>query len=312
MDIYSDLKKFAGAIKVTKIIPTESEIIREQNELEQSLQNEQKEIESKITKIDKVTKVTKVDKKERTVKTTKGVKNTKYDESIDCVKINNAPVYTVDEIAAMVNEPMTPLKDANGYIHDFASMALKCQLGHIHKYFLNDIISNKIVCLTCSSGNRFTKSTRDIIESVFASPFILNDTKIEKDSNSIEFVNRIYKIAISCNRVNIKDSIAKYDDYLLIKISPTTSQKKIKDIIGELITQYLDIFPVEIQNNIKELNTKQKRITNFNNLSNFNKEPLPFTPELIKMNIAHTRINPEIANRRLNILENDKLYFDNC
>ncbi|QYB17774.1 coiled coils domain protein [Pacmanvirus S19] len=274
MDIYSDLKKFAGIIKATKVVSTvesvKSEVIEEQNKLQQNLQQKTKQ-------------------------------RVKTEEKQN----------TIDEIAAMIKEPMIPLKDANGFIHDSVTIAVKCQSNHIHKYFLSDIVSGSVIkCLTCSSGNKFTKAVRDIIEAVFMSSFIFNESKIDKDSNSVEYVNRIYKVAISCHRTNIKDSICQKDNYLLIKISPTTSQKKIKDIIGELLSQYKDTFPVEVQNNINELSVKLKKITlNFNN---FNKEPLPFTPELIKMNIAHTRIDPEIANKRLNILENDKLYFDNC
>ncbi|SIP86160.1 Hypothetical protein PACV_447 [Pacmanvirus A23] len=289
MDIYSDLKKFAGNIKAVKIvsdvIPVETvdsektvklEVIEEQDKLQQKLQQKLHQ---------KPKHQAKIEEKQNT--------------------------NTIDEIAAMIKEPMIPLKDTNGYIHDSVTIAVKCQSNHIHKYFLSDIIAGSVIkCLTCFSGNKFTKTVRDIIEAVFMSSFIFNEVKVDKDSNSVEYVNRIYKIAVSCYRTNVKDSICQKDNYLLIKISPTTSQKKIKDIIGELLLQYKDTFPAEIQNNIDELTTKLKKTTlNFNN---FNKEPLPFTPELIKMNIAHTRIDPEIANRRLNILDSDKLYFDNC
>jgi hypothetical protein len=142
------------------------------------------------------------------------------------------PEITIESISAMVKEPLMPLRDINGIVHDTSTIAIKCAHGHIHKYFIKDILKDNgtsLKCITCSSGNKFMIMVRELAENILGLPFALNDKRIDSEANSIEYINPVIKLVLACSRVSGNDCAIKSGDYILMKLHPTTSLKKVKE-----------------------------------------------------------------------------------
>lgn len=212
---------------------------------------------------------------------------------------------TIDTIAMMVKTPLTPLRDANGFVYDASTLAICCGRGHIHKYFLNDITKDNgssLKCRTCSTGNKFTTLVRETIETILGVPFALTEKRLNSDANYVEFSNPILKIHVACSRSSGIDISQRVNDSLLIKMHTTTGVKKIKVSLYDNLKPIIDTLPTETRERIQATKGKTAAAR-----KKFLKEPLPYTPEL-------AAINPFITQTQLNIItrDNDKLCLENC
>jgi hypothetical protein len=236
---------------------------------------------------------------------------------------------TIDQIAAMVTEPLVPVRDANGLIHDKSTLVARCASGHLHKYGLKDIVDansagmkyNK--CTTCSAGNKFSTMVRTLLEQTLGMPFILADVSLlsanASENTRVEFTNPILKINVVTFNKNkdlmgnpLADTSVRIEEYLLIKLHTTTSLKKLKESLWTHLSPLVKILPAETSAKINALQTveqkeKKKRVYKA-------KAPLPFTPEH-----AGAVINAVGAptNNKLNIVDgvaagNETLTLENC
>jgi hypothetical protein len=185
---------------------------------------------------------------------------------------------TVDKIATMIIPPLTVLYNNGKIIHDKTTLSAKCTVGHLHKYFLKDIVDTNSAggvtnCKTCNVGTKFIIMVRTTIESVLNVPFMLTTNLLAKSENAIpvEFTNPLMKIQIACypkiKNVNAADSSSKVDDYLLIEIHHTTSLKKIRETLHKHLLPMIHLFNPTVTKNINDL-TNHKL-----------KPPLPYTQE---------------------------------
>lgn len=249
------------------------------------------------------------------------ITNTSIDTSVDAAtSIATATNTSVDvqtmvaEIAAMLLPPLTPLRDASGFVHDSSTIAVRCEHGHIHKVFFKDIMNNSsgIKCLTCSTGSKFMVMVRETIEATLGVPFILSEKRLDPEANSIEFNNPVLKISVACIRVSGKDVSEQRGDSTLIKIHTTASAKKVKESLYEHLVPLIESFPEEVRVRIKGL--KPEVETPLRRRRAFPREPVPYTPLLAAVNIANSKANPIIAQMQLNIVTDniDKLCLENC
>ncbi len=183
------------------------------------------------------------------------------------------PNLTIDEIAQLL-KTVTPLKNEQGFIHDDTKIAAKCSRGHIHKYFLSDIVrGDEINCTTCTGGTKFTKMVHQVLETVFETPFIITDDPKDTSPTICEFVNPILKLSVSCSRKPANDNSEQIGDYTLVRLHPTTSAKKVRDALGEFLVN----FPMadNIRAKIQIVKPAKK--------APVKKEPLPITPDLAEV-----------------------------
>ncbi len=248
--IYSDLKNYAGkitAIKVTNLEPIVDDIL----------------VSESVT--DKNTKD----------------KNTKDNKKKSVIKSVVVKQTTIEDLVKLIRPPLIPLSDQNGYVHDISTIAARCDtMGHIHKYFLKDITGVNLQCMTCSSGNKFTTTVRTVAESAIGMPFILADNKLS--DGAFEYHNPILRIAISCMRGSGKDEVSqtKLDnlEWTVIRIFTTTSLRKIQVSLGT----YLATCPQLTQDHKLQISKLIPCVKVAK--SKFQKNPLPFNPELANLN----------------------------
>lgn len=296
--IYADLRRFAGPIKAVKI--NNEPVYTTQNE--PNVQNVQTD-QLGPTSIKK----RKIKKQVGQPKIIDG-----ESENEELKKAVNPPVtavatpqVTIDNIAEMIKPPMFPLQDQNGFVHDVSAIAARCERGHIHKYFLKDIIADSGIkkCYTCSSGNKFMNMVRETAERVFGLPFIIT----ENQNNTVEYTNPILKITLICMRTSGEDTLTMVGDNALLKIHPTSSLKKIKDIICMRLSDHPALSDEQRMRVLvlKPVKTARKKI--------YQKDPLPFTPALAALNSAGAE-NPLLAQMELNVVTADpqQLCLENC
>lgn len=294
--IYADLRKFAGPIKAIKInnepltqdVPTVQTVPTvptvPTNQPEQPVVKKRK-TQSKQVKQPEVVN----------------------EELKKAIAPPATPQITIDDIAAMIKPPMFPLQDQNGFVHDVSAIAARCERGHIHKYFLKDIIADSGIkrCHTCSSGNKFMIMVRETAERVFGLPFILTESQM--GNNTIEYTNPILKITFICARSPGEDTLTMVGDNALLKIHPTSSLKKIKDIICTQLSEHPTLSDEQKMRVIalKPVKTAKKKI--------YQKDPLPFTPALATLNSAGAE-NPLLAQMEMNVITSDpqQLCLENC
>ena len=201
---------------------------------------------------------------------------------------------------------MKPALMGEKYIYDASTIVARCDVGHLHKYFIRDIVNNESLtsCTTCSVGNKFTTLVRTTVEAVLGVPFIYNDRgetlaqKVDagilayKDMGVTEFSNPILHIHVACYAKSkdsggnsLADSTAKDGDSTLFRIHYTTSKKKINEAIHSGLTPLLQIFDLPTRGRIAALKETKKRTTPAGRKKG--KDPLPKTPELaLEMNLS--------------------------
>ncbi len=204
---------------------------------------------------------------------------------------------TIDQIINMIKPPFIPVRDTSGIVHDKSTIAIKCIHMHMHKYYVHDIIrlDGQLECATCSSGNLFTSTVRELIESILCAPFVASTVRWVPGPRTIEYMNPFLKIILLCCMSRGDDSASTINGFLLIKFCHTTSLKKIK------LTAY------KYLHNYHMLTENQR--TQISLLSPapakpifYKKDPLAFSPELACM----------MTSKQLNIVDDESLYFENC
>lgn len=269
--IYSDLKKFAGEIKGKKVSAEAAEIIDEINDIEEIITT----------------------------------------ASVTVSAPAPVPELTINDVAAMVKQPMVVLRDDRGVVSDSGTIAVKCSKSHMHKYFIKDIVDSggNIKCVTCNTGNKFMNLVRETAENSLGVPFVLATNKLSTESNAIEYVNPVVRVTLVCNRLSGADTSTVSDGMLIINIHNTTSVRKIKNSLHEHMNAIIGSFTPELQTKILALKPTpvKKNIPKI-----FQKEPLPFTQELAKTHAAQAKLNPTAAIMCMNIVSADKLCIENC
>lgn len=210
--------------------------------------------------------------------------------------VTSPPEITIDMIAAKIKPPMIPLRDNNGFVHDAATIAVKCSRGHIHKYYLKDINADGGIegCITCTSGNKFMMMVREIAETTLGVPFIISDKRLNTDGSTVEFTNPVLKITLATTRVHGHNTAEIIGDNIVLRIHPTVSIKKVKDTLRLHLSNYPRLCE-EQRDKIKALGAVEKKIVH-------QKKPLPFTPELANIH----------ARTKLNVVLGKELYLENC
>ena len=147
---------------------------------------------------------------------------------------------TIVDYINLIKPPFSAVADANGYIHDSATLAVVCDRRHIHRYFLNDIAKNSGItsCYTCSAGNKTTSVIRQVFEDILEIPFMVLKNKIIPTS-VIEYYNPIIKVIVVCSRD--EKVIVTKPEWLICQVKLTVSKKAIKQIIrdelGSILTE---------------------------------------------------------------------------
>lgn len=212
------------------------------------------------------------------------------------------PEITIEAIADMIKAPLVPLRDASGFVHDTATIAAKCDQGHIHKYLIRDVTRSAVKCMTCSTGNKFMIMVRTVIETALGVPFALK----ESTTSGIEYSNPKLGISIVCSRIPGDNSVVKTGDIIKITIHPTTSIKKVKDTIHDYLINYPELGD-SVFEKIKTLKGEKIKA------KIFAKEPLPYSQDLAAVQLAYTRADPIIAQMQMNIVdESVKLCLEDC
>jgi len=293
--IYNDLKKFAGKIEAKKV----SVMIELDKENEPEIPDDSAKIKKAFARPPRVDRTPERKKIPAVVPT-----------------VNTTPEITIENIAAMIKQPLMPIKDANGFVHDESTIAARCPRGHIHKYFLKDIIADSGTttrCHTCSSGNKFMIMTRELMETTLGTPFALSEKRLTGDINTTEYINPMLKIVIVCARTPGIDNVIQINDYLVVKLHPTTSLRKVKDSIYKLLSA-CDQLSADTLEKIKSLASapaKQPAAAR-PDAKRFVKDALPFTADLARVQIASMHVNPIIAQMQMNIIDDPKLCLENC
>jgi len=202
---------------------------------------------------------------------------------------------TIEHIVELIKHPLKPAIAGEKYIYDVATIVARCDMGHIHKYFIRDIVNNGVLneCITCKAGNMFTTLVRKTIEEILGVPFIYSEhntlsKKIDGNSpiynnmNVLEFSNPILRIHVACYAKSkdsggnlLSDSSAKDGESTLIRIHYTKSKKKINDTLSLVLSPMKELFDPPVRERIEALTPVKKK-------SPYVKNDLPKIPELAK------------------------------
>ncbi len=180
------------------------------------------------------------------------------------------------DIVALLQPEVTllvPLCLNEVVIHDNATLAAKCPIGHIHKYFLKDIQTARgsINCITCSVANKFANNVRCQCEELLNTPFIIDDTPDVVDKNITTFINPVYKVQIHCVKKPGYSESSTVDtngqQWLHITMYHTTSDRVIKKTLSEFLHTHEQI-PAYIRRKINP------------NPGDYQKTQIPYVPAL--------------------------------
>ncbi len=205
------------------------------------------------------------------------------------------PTITIEAIVTNIQLPLVPLKDGNGYVYDTGTIAAKCPSGHIHKYFINDVMLTPPQCTTCSKGIKFTNLVRETVENALRAPFVINTTHYTT-SSIIEYINPIVKVVLACSRGPgpVIPSITQPDGSIIIHFRPTTSQKKVSSTLCSALLGHSSLTDEQCH---RLLNIEPKSSKKKHQLAD-----LPFTSELAALG----------SYQLTNIVNDKTMYLENC
>jgi hypothetical protein len=83
--------------------------------------------------------------------------------------------FDIADVAKMLRPPLAALSDARGYIGDASTLVARCRRGHIHKYFVVDIVksSGAVECPTCAVKVKYLSKLHSVAEKLFETPFVI-------------------------------------------------------------------------------------------------------------------------------------------
>lgn len=219
---------------------------------------------------------------------------------------------SITEIIKLIDNAkiLTVATTAKGPVFDESTLAAKCAKLHIHKYFLSDIVrlEGRVACKTCSMTNKFAKFVLQVAENMLNVPFVLVEKRFDTTVSSIELANFLIKVVLVCNKsINItSETKSEVRSFLLIKLNPSTSVKKIQKAIRAELLDYPKL--------TSEQNEKLRNLFEIRRPSRkaFEKDRIPFTEPLANMNAIATKVTKLTAKLNLNVTDDPKLYFENC
>lgn len=217
--------------------------------------------------------------------------------------IDDIPI-TVDQIAELFLPPLTAIRDKNGYIHDAATMAARCDLNHKHRYLIRDIRDQVITgCITCNTGTKTAKKIRTIFEEVLSTPFIVT----EHDPIHTLFTSHILRLNINCQRYTMDPCITNFinqtidsANFATITIGKCRSIEKIKLIIGNFLNNYPLLTEAQ-QMVVATFTPKDRSLKVFKPTVS---EPTPYTSDLVK-------ISPMGVSRYMKVIDSDMMLLEN-
>lgn len=230
------------------------------------------------------------------------------------------PVLTATDIAAKVRPPMTVVMTDGVISPDNATLRIRCEHGHTHIAFLKDILvaDGDVNCKTCKYGSKFAVMVREILESILKIPFSISDKTTRGKQQTCEFVNDEHLVAVECCRTNnIVVPPEIINDKLILSITYSTSRKKIRAALLEMLKGQRDWFLDELQEAIDvAISQEVPKKTGRAAPKIFNKDPMPYTMDAADTAVATRRIsNPLLAKMQMNIVDNEtaeSLCIENC
>jgi len=201
---------------------------------------------------------------------------------------------TVEEIAAMVLPPLKVVV-VDGKIENIdSSIRISCPQGHVHKYFLADIMIKSPNCITCNHGGVTIKRIRTQIEELFSAPITLvqSTKKYSHYSGTIDAAacNTPIELRKPCtvNLFLVKSGYNIGERNGLCIILPESQSK---ELINESIYKQCAGYDFgEAQSRVDALITKSKKVSIL----------LPYSPSFAGEKIKYR------------ILNTDMLYIENC
>lgn len=97
----------------------------------------------------------------------------------------NTSEKSINDIILMIPPDLHVLRDSQGFVHDSATIAIRCGKGHLHRYFIDSVAAGNLKCQTCKHTNKFAVNVRETAEDIFKVPFIISPEKITEYPNVI-------------------------------------------------------------------------------------------------------------------------------
>lgn len=212
--------------------------------------------------------------------------------------INNesTPIHAIID---MIRPPFEAIKDKKGYIYDAATIAIKCDKQHRHRYFIRDIQSGTLACTTCNHGTKTAKKIRETFEETLKVPFVastkLADEKLYVYTHpplmiTVEYIPQ--EIPSNCEQLIPKG--------IKITIGKCASVTKIKSYIGKFLIDYPYLSPAQ-KSVVSKLVPKEKKLKRRVPVVH---EPLPFID-------AVADNSPLIIKRQMHVLNDSRLCIEN-
>lgn len=209
---------------------------------------------------------------------------------------------TIEEIALLLKPPLTPLRDKCGLLYDKVSLGAKCSIGHIHKYYLSDIINSDgyLSCQTCSHGCRSVALAREIVESLLEIPF----TYKQKTQNKVfEYSNP--HMGITLLMPCIDNTSSREEDIYTLRIKSVKSPRIIKQLLHDALLHHPGL-TIRMKRNLGIAVPRPAR-----KIIRYQHGQLPVRPELAFLSIKNAE-NPMLAQMQMNIVDSAQLLLENC
>jgi hypothetical protein len=213
----------------------------------------------------------------------------------------------LDDIIALIPPPFEVARKDGAPMADTSVINIKCEIGHIHKFYIADIYrGSKISCLTCS-GNKFVTAVRKFIEGLSGEPFTLVDSDTK---GVVDLINESLKVQICCGSI-----ATPLDGWVSAQIKTTTSARKISATIKEALLEHLGELDQSTQLcRVMSSTTKDDITTEFAR-PRYVRESVPYTDDTANVLIQARNMNPIVARMTMNILpksEAGDLCLENC
>ena len=206
---------------------------------------------------------------------------------------------SVEEIVSLIRPPFSAIKDRRGYIYDTATIAVRCNVGHRHRYFIKDIQMGILSCTTCIHGTKIAKRMRETFEEVLEVPFVVISNTSGK-LNTYIYINPPLGITIEYKPI-IMESICDYQPgKVRITMGKNSSVGKIKSDIGKFLSLHPLLSPNQLAN-VTKLIPKSAELKKRNI---FIPKPIPFISH-----VADT--SPLLAKRKMFVLDDARLCIEN-
>ena len=171
---------------------------------------------------------------------------------------------------------LTVVHDEKGPVHDNVSVVAKCSRGHVHKYFLSDIIKSSALpaCTTCSHGNKNVRRIREQLEEITTIAFALQN---HVRGQASVFENPVYGIKLIILSSATATSPPANAEVATIIVCAKQSAKITRLAFITALTPHLAGLPLLAQAGIERATITAMKS---DERRSYFKAPLVYTPEL--------------------------------